>query len=362
MTKSVHGANLFELSKKLNCKIEDFRDFSSNINPFGVSEKALETLSKNLDKASIYPDPNYKKLKNTIATYCKCDEKNILLGSGASAFISSYIKILAPKNAMILSPAYSEYENELKKINANIHPYILREEKNFKIDVDEMIEQIKQNEITIAIICNPNNPTGSIIDKNEIRKIIENTKVNLVIDETYIEFTDIEKYSAVKLCDSYDRLFIIRGTSKFFACPGIRLGYSIISNEKIKQEFEKNYNIFWDINIFADIMGNEMLLDKQYHKNTFDKIRQQREFMIRELKKINSLKVYESYGNFILVKIVDERVKAEDLYLYLLEKKKIIRNCASFSSLGEKYFRVCVLKEDDNKALMINIGDFFSKK
>lgn len=95
--KSKHGANLFELSQKLGCNIEEFRDFSSNINPFGTSKKAIEKLSHNLDKVSIYPDPEYKDLKDSISNYCKCKTENILLGSGASSFINSFIKILSPK-------------------------------------------------------------------------------------------------------------------------------------------------------------------------------------------------------------------------------------------------------------------------
>lgn len=362
MKKSVHGANIFELSDELDCKIEELKDFSSNINPFGISEKALYKLSTNLDKVSVYPDPNYTKLKNSISKYCRCNSQNILLGSGASAFINSYIKMLKPINSLILSPAYSEYENELKKINSNIYKYTLSEEKNFEVNINELIECINKSKINTIILCNPNNPTGSIIKKEDIIKILENTNSYIIIDETYIEFTNIDKFSCVSICDKYDRLFVIRGTSKFFACPGVRLGYSITSNEQVKQDFEKYYNIFWDINIFADIMGQEMFLDTEFQQYTFEKISNQREYIIEKLSNISSLKVYKSYGNFILVRILDEDINAKTLYNNLLSKKQIIRDCSSFSSLGEKYFRICVLKEEDNEHLLENIKNFFDKK
>lgn len=356
--KSNHGANLFELAKKINCSIEDFKDFSSNINPFGLSPKAIDKLSQNLDKASIYPDPEYKNLKNNISKYCNCNKDNILLGSGASSFINAFIKILSPKKSLIITPAYSEYEKELKKINSQISKYTLDSKKDFKIDINEIIEFINKNDINLVVICNPNNPTGSILTKNEIETIIQNTNTSLMIDETYIEFTDIEKYSCINLCDKYEKVFVIRSTSKFFACPGIRLGYAVSSNEKVKEYFEKYCNILWDINIFADIMGQEMFLDEDYHKETFQKISNQRQYIYEELLKIEDFKPYKTYGNFILVEIKNKNIKSHQIYDYLLENKMIIRNCSNFEGLGEQYFRVCILKEEDNKKLIENIKQF----
>ncbi|EHL18950.1 pyridoxal phosphate-dependent aminotransferase [Peptoanaerobacter stomatis] len=358
--KSKHGANLFELAQKLGCNIEEFRDFSSNINPFGTSKKAIEKLSHNLDKVSIYPDPEYKDLKDSISNYCKCKTENILLGSGASSFINSFIKILSPKNSLVLSPAYSEYEKELLKINSNISKYFLKSENNFQINLDEFIDFINKNEINTAIICNPNNPTGTILTNTQIKQILQSTNCSLIIDETYIEFTDTDIYSCDSLCDFYDKLFVIRGTSKFFASPGIRLGYAITSNRNVIESFEKYYNILWDINIFADIMGQEMFEDVDFQKDTFDRITKQRNFIFEELSKIDFFKPYKTYGNFILVEIKDKDTKASNLYDYLLQNKIIIRDCSSFDGLNDRYFRVCILKEDDNEDLIKQIKNFIN--
>jgi len=228
-----HGANLFDISKKLGFEKKDLMDFSSNINPFGASSKAKNEVVKNIDMVSIYPDPNYKNLKNGISNYCFCNEENILLGSGATELISSFINIINPKNALLLSPAYSEYERELKKINCNVSKYFHKKENDFKVDVNDLINNIKNNDYELIIICNPNNPTGFAFSKNEIEKILKNTNCFIMVDETYIEFTDMNKYSSTPLVDEYNNLFVIRGTSKFFSTPGIRLGYGLISNKTV---------------------------------------------------------------------------------------------------------------------------------
>lgn len=361
MPSFAHGANLFSLSQKLNCKIEDFKDFSSNINPFAPSKRAIVKLRDNAEKISIYPDPQYKDLKSSIEKYCNCNYDNILLGCGASSFISGYIKILSPKNALVLSPAYNEYKNELINVNSNIFNYTLKAESNFEIDSDDFIKNIKTNGIDTVVLCNPNNPTGTVISKDDIEKILKKTSANIIIDETYIEFTDMNRFSCVDITQKYDNLFIIRSTSKFFACPGMRLGYSITSNKKIKDELTKSLNILWDINIFADIVGQEMFLDYDFHRISFEKISNQRKYLYESLNTIKNLKAYKSYGNFILVQILDESKNSKMLYDYMLQKMQIIRDCSNFENLSNKYFRVCILEEEDNIKLITNIKDFFEK-
>ena len=110
-----HGANLYDLSSKYGFSKDEFMDFSSNINPFGTSNKAKEYIINNINMVSMYPDPEYVNLKKSISTYCGCLSKNIVLGSGATELISSFIKTINPKKALLLSPAYSEYENELRE-------------------------------------------------------------------------------------------------------------------------------------------------------------------------------------------------------------------------------------------------------
>ena len=103
--KANHGANLYDLSNKYGLSKEDFMDFSSNINPFGSSKLAKQYIIDNIDKISIYPDPEYLDLKKSISNYCKCSVDNILLGSGATELISSFIETINPKKSLLLSPA-----------------------------------------------------------------------------------------------------------------------------------------------------------------------------------------------------------------------------------------------------------------
>ena len=198
-----HGANLYDLSSQYGFSKEDFMDFSSNINPFGSSKLAKKYVINNIDKVSVYPDPEYIELKTSISNYCNCSIDNILLGSGATELISSFIETINPKKSLLLSPAYSEYEKELSKIGCNITKYFSKKECDFNIDVDTLIETINKDNYELIVICNPNNPTGFTFTKNEVEKILNSTNSFVMVDETYIEFTNMSIYSSSSLVDKY---------------------------------------------------------------------------------------------------------------------------------------------------------------
>ncbi|CED94645.1 pyridoxal phosphate-dependent aminotransferase [Romboutsia ilealis] len=353
-----HGANLYDLSSQYGFSKEDIMDFSSNINPFGSSKLAKEYIVNNIDKVSVYPDPEYLELKTSISNYCNCSIDNILLGSGATELISSFIKTINPKKALILSPAYSEYEKELSKIKCNITKYFSKKEYNFTINIDNLIEIINKNNYELIIICNPNNPTGFTFSKNEIEKILNNTNSFVMVDETYIEFTNTSIYSSTSLVDKYDNLFVIRGTSKFFSTPGIRLGYGLISNYKVMYEMNSNLDL-WNINIFASMMGEVMFNDNKFIENTYSLMTKERDYLVNELSKFTDLKIYNSQGNFILCEIKSKSITAKEVREKLIHKRIIIRDCVSFDGLDEYFFRVCILKPEENKLLIDNLINIF---
>lgn len=346
-----HGANLYDLSNKYGFSKDEFMDFSSNINPFGTSNKAKQYVINNINMVSIYPDPNYSNLKKSISKYCNCSKENIVLGSGATELISSYIKTIKPQKALLLSPAYSEYEKELNKINCEITKYFSKEENNFIIDVNELISSINSTNYDLVIICNPNNPTGFAFSKVEIENILSHTNCYTMIDETYIEFTNTDIFSSSDLVDRYDKLFVIRGTSKFFSTPGLRLGYGLIGNADIKESINENLDL-WNINIIASAMGEIMFVDNQFISSTLDAILRERDYLNSALSDIKDLSVYPSKGNFILCKINNKDLTAKKLRDMLLPYKIIIRDCNSFEGLSEYFFRICILKPHENRILI----------
>lgn len=348
-----HGANIFEIAKNEGIEIKDIRDFSSNINPLGPSKKALDELKNNLNLLSSYPDVDYVDLKKSISTYADCKSENIVLGLGSTEILKDAINFFAPKISMILSPCYSEYERELKKISSKIIEYDLEEKNNFKINIDEIIKIINEKKVEFLIFANPNNPTGTILKSQEIEKILNETDTKILVDETYIEFTNRDVYSSTSLTKFYKNLIVVRGTSKFFALPGIRLGYALSSNEDLLKYF-KEKEILWQINSVAEICGKVMFSDEEYIDEVYEFIKSRRDYFYKEISKIKNLKAFESYGNFILIKIL-KGINSTSLREKLLVDGLVVRDCKSFKNLDNSYFRFCILDDDANEKLLKNL-------
>lgn len=351
-----HGANVFEIARKRNIDVSEISDFSSNINPLGASKKTLTYLTENLNLLFTYPDPNYVELRKSIAQYNDADEKDIILGLGATEILKFGIKYYSAKNSMLLSPCYSEYEEELKKISQNIFHFNLNYEDKFKIDVDKLIEAIKKEDIDLLVFANPNNPTGTALKSTEIEKILKETDVKLILDETYTEFCEKE-FSSGALTKNYKNLLITRGTSKFFSLPGIRLGYGITSDENLIQEFKAKQTL-WQINSVADMCGQIMFKDKEYLESVYDFIRTRREYLFNELKKIKSLEPIETKSNFILIKIHGD-ITSTELREKLAENLLIVRDCKTFKGLDDSYFRICILSDKENEKLIKHLKNIF---
>ncbi|MGL5646754.1 MAG: pyridoxal phosphate-dependent aminotransferase [Clostridium sp.] len=355
-----HGANLFDLEESLGIKKEELLDFSSNINPFGASDKAKKKVIEKIDEVSIYPDPEYISLRESISSYANCNKDNIVLGGGATELIVSFVDTINPKKALILYPSYSEYEKDLKRIDCKIEKYFTKKEYDFKVDLENFKKEIKEKNYDLVIICNPNNPTGFCFKRSEIEEIISsNENTFFMVDETYIEFTKKEIYSSASLVDEYKNLYVIRGTSKFFSTPGIRLGYGLIGNEEIKEKIKKSLPL-WNINILATIMGEEMFKDKEFIEKTLVHVKREINNLQESLKEVDYIKVYETKGNFILCEIKNGK-ESSLLYQNLAKKGMIIRDCTSFEGLDRNFFRVCILKTEENERLINALKEEKSK-
>ena len=270
-TKMVfHGSDIEKICEVYHLNQKDIVKFGANVNPLGLSENVKKQLASHLDILSSYPDRDYTTLRNTISEYCNVPAEFILPGNGSSELIALLIQERNPKHTLILGPTYSEYSRELSFSGSTQEYYHLREEDNFVLDVDDFCHTLDEK-YDFLILCNPNNPTSSAINVNDLRRIISfcnERNIFVMIDETYVEFApDINEITAVSLTREFTNLMILRGVSKFYAAPGMRLGYGITGNlEFLKKMKEKQ--VPWSLNSLGALAGELMLKDKAYIRQT----------------------------------------------------------------------------------------------
>lgn len=354
-TKMVfHGSDIEKICNYYHLNKEDIIKFGANVNPLGLSESVKKEIAENVDLFSSYPDRDYVSLRNVIAQYCQIPAEFILPGNGSSELISLLIQERAPKHTLILGPTYSEYSRELSFSGSTQEYYHLQEEQNFVLDVDDLCRTLENN-YDFLIICNPNNPTSSAILSADLRKLLSfcvQKDIFVMIDETYVEFApDINAVTAVPLTREFTNLMVLRGVSKFYAAPGMRLGYGITGNKDFLAKMKEKQTP-WSLNSLAAFAGEKLLLDHDYFRETRHLILSERDRMEKELKTLSTFKVYPAYANFILLKIQKEELTSADVFEACIKKGLMIRDCASFQCLDGEFVRFCIMKSEDNTRLL----------
>lgn len=359
-----HGSDLEKIEKIYGIRKEDIVSFSANVNPLGLSESLKQELAKRLDVITAYPDRAYTRLRQAIAEYCHTAYENIIVGNGSTELISLMIQLRAPKQAMIAAPTYSEYEREVRLQGGVISYFQMQEEDNFRLDVTALMQDITP-QTDLLILCNPNNPTSGAITSADMEAIVKHcrkTDTLVMVDETYIEFADnYEEIASIPLTERYDNLVVLRGISKFFAAPGLRLGYAVTGSRQIREHIHKEQNP-WSINSLAETAGTLMFTDTAYIHAVKELICKERERVCRALAHIDGLKVYPASANFVLVRITKGGINADDLFDAAIRKHMMIRNCASFPYPDNRYFRLCFMNPSDNDKLLDCIRNIMTEE
>ena len=349
-----HGSDLEKIESIYGIKKENIISFSANVNPLGVSPLLRTALSEQIDAITSYPDREYTSLRKCIAEYCHTDYENIIVGNGSTELISLFIQIEHPKKALVIGPTYSEYEREISLGGGTTLYYPLKEEDNFELNVEDFLTHLNES-LDLLVICNPNNPTSSCITRKNMRRILDACKqydIYVMVDETYVEFADnMEEIDSIPLTNYYNNIVILRGTSKFFAAPGLRLGYAITGNHDLIKAINTRKNP-WTINSLAVVAGETMFKDTAYIEQTRQLIASERSRCYQALQASPDYKVYKPSGNFMLAKITTEELTSEFLFDKAIRQGMMIRDCSTFPFLDNKYIRFCFMKQEDNARLL----------
>ena len=208
------------------------------------------------------------------------------------------------------------------------------------------MEKINED-LDVVFICNPNNPTGVLTKSKDIKEILLKaweTNTVIVVDESFLDFRqDKNIYECKKLLDSFKNLIIVKSATKFFAFPGIRIGYGFISNNELKKKID-GVGISWSVNTLAKEALIAGFLDKEYIKVSLEFAKNEKNYLYENLKNIKGLKVFKPSVNFIMIK-----TQKKDLYEKLLEHKIIIRRCNNYYGLSDEFYRVAVRTREENK-------------
>ena len=379
-----HGGNIYKVFREKNLK--EILDYSSNINPYGIPESLKKRITENLEILERYPDPDYVELREKLAHLNNVNMSDIVLGNGATEIIFLFMKVINPKKILIVSPTFGEYERAVKAVgtsrnsidlscsddNKNIENkkieieyFELKESDDFKLNIGNLKNELEKK-YDLLIICNPNNPTGKFLklaQTEEILKECNKYDTKLFIDEAFIEFlADRMKESIINTEENKKNLFVTRAFTKFFAIPGLRLGYGMYFDKELEQKISEKKEP-WSVNNIAEMAGLTVLDDTEYIEKTLKWIVEEKIYMYEKLNEISGIKSYETEVNFITGKI-DEKLFSEGLNVKVLREKMLeqgilIRDASNFKFLDERFFRLAIKDRESNKRVIEVLREIF---
>lgn len=339
--KGIHGGDIYRNNVNV--------DFSVNINPLGIPDEVEKVLHEAVGRCSKYPDIMVEKLKKSVSSALGVQEEYLLFGNGASELFLGIVHAIRPKKTLIPVPSFYGYKHASEAVDSDIIYYPLNENEEFLLN-DKFFE-ILTEDIDLIFLANPNNPTGKLMSKEYIRKLLnicKNNNIWVVLDECFIEFSGNE-FSMLTEIEDYDNLLLVRAFTKIFSIPGVRLGYMVCSNINILERIKKNLPE-WNISTFAEEAGVVCASQLAFLEKTVEYVKIEREFLLDRLEQLG-LRTFSSYTNFILV------YSKKPLYEELLKRGILIRDCENFRGLSKGYYRVAVKTREENEILLKAIGD-----
>ncbi len=321
-------------------------DYSANINFMGMPDSVREAAKKAVDFSEHYPDVQCRELRTAIGERENIPAEQIFCGNGAADVIFSLVLAKMPKNALLPIPSFFEYQQALGSVRCRITTYGMEEKNGFTLTEDILSRITPQTDM--LFLCNPNNPTGEVVDPDLMKKILQKCKRTgtlLVVDECFNEFLDQpEKYTMMPFVERSEQLFVIKAFTKMYAVPGLRIGYGICCNGALLDKMER-VSQPWSVSVPAQAAGAAAAKEKDFAERSRREILKQKKKMLDAMCDMG-YQVYGSKANYIFF-------EGEH---HLLEQMKargfLIRDCSNYQGLHLGFYRTAVRSEAENAAFL----------
>ncbi len=352
-----HGGNLWEEAKRFRINPLRIKDFSSSINLPPTGSARLDWIKKGMKNIHRYPDPEYGELRAALARIYRLSPANIVPANGSTELLYMTPRAVRSRSALIVSPSYADYGDACRMAGVKVKRFFLRPADDFEADT-EKLSAMARNFDTV-IIGNPNNPTGTVIDRKLLLKLIDkNPRTMFVVDESFMDFVPEQSL----LTALRKNLVIIRSLTKFYGIPGLRAGFAAMLPDTAKKLW--SHKEPWSVNCLAESfivnLAEAGFDNDKIIKSSASEIR----YLYKKLSAMDGIKVFPSKANFLLARLRGQNATAgqarlsrkkhngASLKAALLRKGILIRDCSNFVGLDRSYFRISARKRADNRILL----------
>lgn len=351
-----HGGDVDRVAREAGIPVERLLDFSANVNPMGLPASAAERLAREaMDPRMLshYPNPEAPELRCLLSGQLDVPGECIAIGAGADSLIHAAVRALRPKRCLIPIPAFSEYERACRAYGCEVVTLPLTPEWS----LDRRNLQIAEAG-DLIVFNNPHNPTGACANPEEMLDRIEMMRASgcfVLADEAFIDYVPAAAITSEAATRS--GVIAIRSLTKFFGCPGLRVGYAVAAPETaigLAAQLPA-----WPVTSLAVNALAEALRDGDYARETMETNQQARAKLSVALRGLR-IHVSPAAANFLFLRLPDGFPALQVRDQLIREHAILVRECDSFSGIEPgRFLRVAVRQEDENARLIGALASVF---
>jgi cobyric acid synthase CobQ/L-threonine-O-3-phosphate decarboxylase len=345
-----HGGHLRQLAMTAGVNPEALLDFSANINPLGPPEWLRARISGVISSLVHYPDPDSQALVEAACRRYGVNQDEVLIGNGSTELFYLLPMALQARQALIPVPSYVDYISAARVAGLTVRTMPLTADNGFTLDFDQLEAALKElpNTPTMVPLGQPNNPTGRTFDVQRLRQLADRfPSTTFIVDEAFADF--VENFDSLTVNRPHN-VVVMLSLTKIFAIPGLRLGLAVASPSTVQKV--RALQPPWSVNTIAQKVGETALLDAEYTQQSRAAIGSLRSALRFQLEQIPYLTIYPGEANFLLARCDRSSMDARTLAGRLLKRGLAIRVCDNFEGLDQRYFRIAVRTEAENRQLV----------
>jgi threonine-phosphate decarboxylase len=349
-----HGGNVHAASRELGLPLAKILDFSASINPLGPSRHVLRVIRQTIPQLIHYPDPECTVLRTALSRRYRLPADLFVIGNGSTELIDLVPRLLPRLTAddsgrvVIIGPTFSEYARAIARHGGSAIELHADRKSAYEPPIREAIREVARTPLAAIVLCNPNSPTGRLVPAATMRELLDaasRRNVWVILDETFAEYADAG--SVIRDVVRRPRLVVLRSFTKFYALPGLRVGYAVAPHDVAARL--RSLLPPWSVNTLAQGAAVAALSDAQYAARSRRFMKRERARLTDRLEAVPGLKVYRSRANFLLLEVPGF---ASDTVAVLRRHGVLVRDCSGVPGLTQSTIRVAVRSRAENNRLL----------
>ena len=344
-----HSPSIFELTASMGGQgAGRLRDYCIPVNPYFPTPELFESLRGRLETIlKFYPSSN-QDIARKLAEFVGLDPRTLIIGNGSTELISFINRLLVTESIAIPVPTFSRWTEDPTLSGKTVHTFLRYPQNEYRLSPGEFVGNVLRSGARAAVLCNPNNPTGALMPRGDVLRVLEALRSLdvVVIDESFIDFADEQVVPSVdKDVMRYTNAIVLKSLGKNLGLHGVRMGYAV-TNPALAQQLARALP-FWNMNSLGQALIEELPLARAEYEAGRRQVVRDRIYLEERLRSVPALRVYPAQANFVYVQMPPgiDGVSLRDRLL--CEHGCLIRECGNKEGSDSRHFRIAARPREE---------------